>query len=50
MLSKHRFKLFFVGIPNVHELTSERPEKVPERYIESFSGDLKRESEGKVQI
>ena len=39
-----------MGIPNVQELTSERSEKIPERYIESFSGDLKRESEGKVHI
>ena len=50
MPSKHRFKPFFVGIPNVQELTSERSEKGPGRYIESFSGDLKRESEGKVHI
>ena len=29
VLSKHRFKPFFVGILNVQELTSERSEKVP---------------------
>ena len=30
--SKHRFKPFFVGIPSVQELTSERSEKGPGRY------------------
>ena len=32
--SKHRFKPFFVGIPNVQELTSERSEKVPGWYMD----------------
>ena len=42
--SKHRFKPFFVGIPKVQELTFERSEKVPGRYMDGafFSGDLKR--------
>ncbi len=32
--SKHRFKPFFVGIPNVQELTSERSEKVRGLYMD----------------
>ena len=32
--SKQRFKPFFVGIPNVQELTSERSEKGPGRYMD----------------
>ena len=32
--SKHGFKPFFVGIINVQELTSERSEKVPGRYMD----------------
>ena len=32
--SKQRFKPFFVGIPNVQELTSERSEKLPGRYMD----------------
>ena len=42
--SKHRFKPFFVGIPNVKELTSERSEKVP--GLHGWSGELKRERGG----
>ena len=34
MPSKHRFQPFFVGIPNVQELTSERSEKGPGRYMD----------------
>ena len=34
MHSKHRFKFFCVGIPNVQELTSERSEKIPGRYMD----------------
>ena len=32
--SKQRFKPFFVGIPNVQELTLERSEKLPGRYMD----------------